>query len=393
MLKKVSIVLALALILALVLGTVAYAGQGEWGGRAWKFDPAQQQGWRYWEQYPEIRQEGYSRSIGNTTLDPGNTESKIKWDGARGALIGTSGDLDWMDPTEAVRELGKIAEQEGVGGPVPIAGTWYLRNGAFDQGWSNGTPTAWMVNSGAASLYGQLPMGTYNNVTWDSAFQFQFNQGGNAYLYQNIYLPGGNYWIDLHSTVFAADTAPGTWDYGYMMYYAIVPDDGSFSVSDVGVGDWRELWPYEEACDDELTQTGSSYGCSYVQRAETRTFAEGKYVFVARAQQKWPGNSWFIFDDFQIIDANPAIPENPACPWKPGPKPGTAQEGWYCKNPENGKYERWDQLIAFYGSRTDFEGCIFVHDPCTQANWRDPDGDGVFEWVNTNFRVEGGVYR
>ena len=75
-----------------------------------------------------------------------------------------------------------------------------------------------------------------------------------------------------------------------------------------------------------------------------------------------------------MIAADPKMADNNACPWS-GMK--EAYQGWWCKNPDSGEMQMLVELRTFYGSNTDFEGCVYVVDPCTDGN----------------FRVEGGVWR
>jgi len=224
---------------------------------------------------------------------------------------------------------------------APAAGSvskWYLQNGAFDDGWDGDTPHLWQVYLGNADAYGALdflsPDGSAEIV--DNAFVFQIvndeiQADRNAYLYQKIPLSQGDYWLNVHSTIYGNGTgyrdgsgSDASLAYNYMAYYALVPQDtamkdGSFAPGQVPAKAWKELWPWSNVCSDELKGWGVGdkwSDCDYVKRAETVSVAGGDYVFILRARLQWPdwrAFAFYIFDDIQIIDATPYADNWNAC--------------------------------------------------------------------------------
>lgn len=219
----------------------------------------------------------------------------------------------------------------------PATGKWYLQNGAFDEAWDGDVPQSWQVYPGSADAYGALDFlhsATAGEVN-DNAFVFlivndEVKGDRNAYLYQEITLPRGDYWINVHSTIYGTDTGSRKLggdaqnEYMYMAYYALVPAadvmyDGAFTPAAVNADDWKELWPWSTVCSERVQgweSAGGAEQCDYVKRAETRSVAGGTYVFVLRAELKWPdwrAFAFYIFDDLQIISATPSIDNWNAC--------------------------------------------------------------------------------
>ncbi len=231
----------------------------------------------------------------------------------------------WLDaPSDAMDAAVELAAATSpgapFGGPVPAAGRWYLLNGAFDDDWNSSTPMFWKVHAGDADSYGSFEY-VNNDATGavvDRGFAFtiinnEVTSFHNAYLYQEITLPQGDYWIDLHSSIYGHDSL-GSMSYAYMTYYALVPKavamvDGAFTPGAISEDTWRELWLRSYACAEETKGFRWSPGaCIYQKRAETVSVAGGEYVFVLRAELKWP--DWqafahYVFDDVQIIKATP----------------------------------------------------------------------------------------
>ncbi len=224
------------------------------------------------------------------------------------------------------------AEKEVAGDPegrAPVTAHWFLQNGAFDEPWDGDVPASWQVYPGDADAYGALNFLNPDATVQlnDNAFVFQIinneikgNQ--NAYLYQEMMLPRGDYWIELHSTIYGLGTGffrstdPGVPNaYSYMAYYALVPEAdvmraGAFTPSLVRDDDWKELWPWSSVCSEAVKGWGVTdrmSDCDYVKRAETVSVsASGEYVFILRAELKWPdwrAFAFYIFDDIQVIAA------------------------------------------------------------------------------------------
>jgi hypothetical protein len=216
-------------------------------------------------------------------------------------------------------------------GDQPLAtGKWYLRNGAFDEAWDRNVPQSWQAYPGDADAYGPLDFlgsGAASDLL-DNAFVFHIVNNKvrgdqNAYLYQEITLPRGDYWINVHSTIYGTGTGIRSWGgegipdaYTYMAYYALVPKenvtrDGVFTPHMVGADDWKELWPWSTVCSEKVRgweASGRPGECDYVKRAETVSVTGGEYVFILRAELKWPdwrAFAYYIFDDLQIISATP----------------------------------------------------------------------------------------
>jgi len=221
--------------------------------------------------------------------------------------------------------------------PAVTSSKWYLDNGAFDDLWDGDVPRSWQVYRGDVDAYGSLnflnPAGSGPVV--DNAFVFQIindevKGNRNAYLYQDITLPSGDYWLSVNSTMYGhgtgiRDTAGDhALAFNYMAYYALVPQanvlrDGVFDPTTLDASVWKELWPWSNVCSDRLKGWGISNkwnDCDYVKRAETVSVAGGDYVFILRAQLKWPdwrAFAYYIFDDIQIIDATPQANNWNAC--------------------------------------------------------------------------------
>ncbi len=232
----------------------------------------------------------------------------------------------WAGPLPPANKL----VETPAGELVPVTGIWYLRNGAFDEPWDGDVPQSWQVYPGDADAYGPLDFlnpGPTSDVV-DNAFVFQIvnnevKGGHDAYLYQEITLPQGDYWINVHSTIYGTgtgirrlggDEAPDA--YTYMAYYALVPRadvvrDGVFEPAMVSEDDWKELWPWSTVCSERVRgweTIDEVRECDYVKRAETVSVAGGAYVFILRAELKWPNwraFAFYIFDDLQIISATP----------------------------------------------------------------------------------------
>lgn len=213
---------------------------------------------------------------------------------------------------------------------APTTARWYLRNGAFDEQWDGDVPQFWQIYPGDADAYGPLDFlnpDASDEVT-DNAFVFKIvndevKSDRNAYLYQGLTLPPGDYWLNVHLSIYGAGSGerrssngdiPGA--YTYMAYYALVPYadvmlDGSFAPDLVGDDDWKELWPWSTVCSEKVKgwdTTGQIGECDYVKRAETRSVTGGKNVFILRAELKWPdwrAFAYYVFDDIQIILATP----------------------------------------------------------------------------------------
>ncbi len=254
-------------------------------------------------------------------------------------LILTSWTL--LNTTIGAGPIGPAEKLPNVPASEPVssstAGKWYLRNGAFDGLWEGDMPQAWQVYRGDADAYGSLdflsPDGSGPVI--DNAFVFQIvnnevKGNRNAYLYQEITLPSGDYWLSVSSTVYGygtgiRDTAGDqALAYNYMTYYALVPrtsamTDGSFTPAQVPAQAWKELWPWSNVCSEQLKGWGVNdkwSDCDYVKRAETVSVTGGDYVFILRAQLKWPdwrAYAYYIFDDIQVIDATPRANNWSAC--------------------------------------------------------------------------------
>lgn len=230
----------------------------------------------------------------------------------------------WAGPIDPAEKLPAAPGLEE--GPPATATKGYLQNGAFDEAWSGDVPRAWQVYPGDADAFGSLEfLSTANSLpVGDNAFVFQIvndevKGNRNAYLYQEITLPHGDYWVNVHSTIYGAgtgirDALNSTLAYNYMAYYAIVPkaevlDKGTFLPVMVATDAWKELWTWLNVCNEELRgwDVGHKWrDCDYVTRAETVSVAGGEYVFILRAQLKWPdwrAFAYYIFDDIQVIDA------------------------------------------------------------------------------------------
>jgi len=174
-------------------------------------------------------------------------------------------DTAWMEPPAAAVQAGAdlAAQTEAgtaFGGPVPAGGYWYLMNGAFDDDWENTTPSFWKVHAGDADSYGSFSFDNRDNsgMTVDRGFAFtiinnEVKSDHNAYLYQEISLPTGEYWVEAHSSIYAADSVtaadPGHVQdaYSYMTYYALVPKSmvmgsAGFDPAAVDASSWKELW-------------------------------------------------------------------------------------------------------------------------------------------------------
>jgi hypothetical protein len=205
----------------------------------------------------------------------------------------------------------------------------YLRNGAFDEQWEGNVPQFWTVYPGDADDYGPLSFLSSDaaHEMQDEAFVLQINNDEvesdrNAYVYQELTLPAGDYWINVHLAIYgtgsgvprsSGDDTPDA--YTYMAYYALVPrsevmQDGSFTPAMVSAEDWKELWPWATVCSEEVKgwRTGKPGECDYVMRAEAVSVVGGEHVFILRAELKWP--DWrafanYVFDDTQIIPATP----------------------------------------------------------------------------------------
>jgi len=150
-------------------------------------------------------------------------------------------DTAWMEPPAAAVEAGAdlAAQTEAgaaFGGPVPAGGYWYLMNGAFDDNWDGNAPLFWKVYPGDADSYGSFDFDNRDNggLTVDRGFAFtiinnEVKSDHNAYLYQEISLPTGAYWVEAHSSIYAADSMTAAnptsvqGAYSYMTYYALVP--------------------------------------------------------------------------------------------------------------------------------------------------------------------------
>lgn len=210
---------------------------------------------------------------------------------------------------------------------APVAVKWYLQNGAFDDQWDGDVPLFWKLYAGDADAYGPLDFLSPDAAgeVFDKAFVLQIindevKGDRNAYLYQEVRLPAGDYWVTVHSTIYAMDSSPSAYTsqggYTYMTYYALVPkadamSDSSFTPDTVSADHWKELWPYPAVCREDIRGwkiIGRSGYCDYIKRAETVTVAGGEYVFILRAELKWPdwrAVAYYIFDDLQIISATP----------------------------------------------------------------------------------------
>ena len=101
-----------------------------------------------------------------------------------------------------------------------------------------------------------------------------------------------------------------------MTYYALVPKSmvmgsAGFDPSAIGEDAWRELWMRSYVCSEKIK--GGIFwpnACLYQKRAETVSVAGGEYVFVLRAELKWPdwrAAATYVFDDIQIIAADPSL--------------------------------------------------------------------------------------
>ena len=226
-------------------------------------------------------------------------------------------------PFPPAQKLGKTSTDT----PAPMTVKWFLKNGAFDDRWDGDVPSFWEVYADDADAYGSLDFVNPDATgeVADQAFVFHIDNDEvkgdhNAYLYQEIKLPSGDYCMTAHSTIYAMDSKPGALstgsDYLYMTYYALVPSedalsDGVLMPDAVSEDDWRELWPYPSVCREDIKAgrfVGGSAYCDYVKRAETVSVTEGDYVFILRAELKWPdwrAFAYYIFDDMQIIAATP----------------------------------------------------------------------------------------
>jgi hypothetical protein len=119
-------------------------------------------------------------------------------------------DRAWMDPPDAVREAAEVME---LGGPVPLNSLWYLRNGAFDDdGMSFDVPMYWDGVAGDYTSYGSFHYENYDAIgdpaDWGFAFKIDGTSGSsadrNAYLYQEVTMPAGYYWVDIHSSIYGS---------------------------------------------------------------------------------------------------------------------------------------------------------------------------------------------
>jgi len=231
----------------------------------------------------------------------------------------------WIAPSDAAKAAAATIVP---GGPLPLAGIWYLRNGAFDDDQAEVlSPAGWTVYAGDADEYGTFGYKPRTSaVAWDWGFAFtiinnEVKKNHNAYLYQEIALPAGDFWVDLHSSIYAYDSWTNAvpestrGSYSYMTYYAIVPKSqvmtgSSFDPSAITDADWKELWRRSYVCSETTKGLWWPGACLYQERAETVSFSGGDYVFVLRAELKWP--DWrafakYVFDDIQLVAADPAM--------------------------------------------------------------------------------------
>jgi hypothetical protein len=249
-------------------------------------------------------------------------------------------DTAWMAPPEAAVEAGAdlAAQTEAgaaFGGPVPAGGYWYLMNGAFDDNWDGNAPLFWKVHPGDADSYGSFEFDNRDSggMTVDRGFAFtiinnEVKSDHNAYVYQEISLPTGQYWVEAHSSIYAADSVTAVDPshvqdaYSYMTYYALVPKamvmgTAGFDPAAIDAASWKELWMRPETC-SEAIKGGVFWpnACLYQKRAETVSVSGGEYVFVLRAELKfndWRAHATYAFDDIQIIAADPSKAEWNAC--------------------------------------------------------------------------------
>jgi len=213
----------------------------------------------------------------------------------------------------------------------PATVQWYLRNGAFDEPWDGDVPLSWKVYPGNADAYGSFDFQSpdASGEVTDHAFFFQIindeiKADRNAYLYQELTLSPGDYWLNVHTVIFGASTGfyrssstVSSDAYTYMAYYALVPQadamrDGSFAPDLVSDDAWKELWPYSTICSEKAMTE-----CDYPSRAETVSIATGgTHVFILRAHIKWPdwrAFAYYVFDDLQLIPATPLKDNSSAC--------------------------------------------------------------------------------
>ncbi len=233
---------------------------------------------------------------------------------------------DAPPPKDAARKAEQLKEQTSAdtpySGPIPAGGIWYLLNGSFDDDWDGNTPLQWTVEQGDASSFGQGP---WRNRSSDAYFFFEItlieNRPRNAYLFQEIELNPGQYWVEARSTMYGTDPDAG----GYMTYYALVPShmamkNGVFDPEGIDSGDWKELWDNAKVCDWALegwSKTDAELNtCDWLKRAETVTVEGGAYLFILRASlglSSHKAQGLYIFDDVQIIDADEAKASQNGC--------------------------------------------------------------------------------
>jgi hypothetical protein len=239
-------------------------------------------------------------------------------------LLGTT---TWAGPFPPASKLGEESETEAEEAPAPVTAKWFLLNGAFDGQWDGDVPQFWKVYAGDADAYGKLDLLGLDATggVVDQAFAFQIIDNEvtgdhNAYLYQEMVLSAGDYWVTAHSTIYAVDSttdsSSGGGAYNFMTYYALVPTRnvvraGAFTPDAVSDDDWKELWPHPTVCREDITGSRIVEGlaqCDYIKRAETVTVAGGTYFFILRAELKWPdwrAFAYYVFDDMQVISATP----------------------------------------------------------------------------------------
>ncbi len=192
--------------------------------------------------------------------------------------------------------------------PVRGEGNNLIKNGSFEEGFTNGVGNGWTAfSNGGSANYGWGP-DEWDRVVWDGKVSqlIEINtngKGGQKDRYAGIYqtvsvVAGQTYQLTVHGVVRSSEGSVSASGYGYRVQYAIDYTGGSdWRMIEGGDSAWKEL-PWSES---PLTSP------AYIETYTTDVKAtSGKLTLFVRGWKKW-GNpnteGTFNLDGISLVGA------------------------------------------------------------------------------------------
>ena len=237
------------------------------------------------------------------------------------ARVRTRAEGRWAGGCIAMRRLVRIARVVIAAGlvrvwPVQGAEPNLIRNGSFEEGFTNGVANGWgSFSNGGHANYG-WHADNWRPVVWDGQWSqlIEINTGGQegvkpdryAGIYQTVdVVPGTTYRLTLHGVVRSSEGSREASGWGYRLQWGIDYNGGS---------DWRALDPaaWKELDWYEWPRLAPGY---YETLSTDVTATSSKMTLFIRAWKKWGTVNQegdFNVDGISLVALAPAAADQPA---------------------------------------------------------------------------------